>query len=70
MFLGINVEEDALNEILEKYDFAKIPEKMKGSGKVTRIALPGSWRKNLTNEEKILVNSILAPKLLDLGYDI
>lgn len=70
LFLGINVEEDALNEIIEKYDFAKIPEKMKGSGKVTRIALPGSWRKNLTNEEKILINSILAPKLLDLGYDI
>jgi len=67
-FLGIDIEEDVLNEIITKSDFKKIPEENRGKGKIIRSATPGKWKENFNEEEKELMKSILGDTLKKLGY--
>jgi len=67
-FLGIDIKEDVLNEIITKSDFKKIPEEQRGTGKTTRFATPGKWRENFNEQEIDLMNNILGNTLKHLGY--
>lgn len=68
-FLEIEISEDKLSEIIEKYSFKNIPEAKKGSGKFTRSASPGDYKKNLTEEEIKIINDIIKPVLEKLDYE-
>ena len=59
-----------LKKIVEMNDFDKIPEKKKGSGKFTRAASPGLWKKNFNEKEIELVNSIMRDSLSIYEYEI
>ena len=67
-FIGIDISEDKLNKIIQKYSFDKISEDKKGSGKVTRSATPGKWKENFSEEEQKIMQDIMGKTLSDLGY--
>ncbi len=67
-FIDIDIPKKELENIVEKYSFEKIPEDLKGSGKVTRSATPGKWRKNFTAEEIKIMDEIIGKSLQKLGY--
>ena len=69
-FLKIEITDNQLEEIINKHDFKKIPEKDKGQGKFFRSASPGSWQKNFSKEEQDLMNSIMKKTLDELNYII
>jgi len=67
-FIGIKITKNDLEQIIEKYSFENIPEKKKGSGKVTRSASPGKWTENFNNKEKKIIAKIIKDTLKNLGY--
>ena len=67
-FIDVKVSEEELNHIGNKYDFNKIPENQKGSGKVTRTASPGKWKENFSEEEQKIMNEIMEETLTKCGY--
>lgn len=69
-FLQLKIPTSDLTKIIEKYDFDKISNSKKGSGKFNRAASPGKWKENFTEEEKKLLNSIMKKTLKKLGYEI
>jgi len=69
-FIKVNISDDDLKEIVEKYDFSNIPNSKKGAGKFTRFAKPGSWKQNFSEKEKEIMNTIMSKNLKDLGYEI
>ena len=50
-FVGIRINEDQLNKIVEKSKFENIPEDQKGDGQFKRFATPGKWKENFSDEE-------------------
>ena len=66
--LKIEITDKELKKIIEKYDFSKIPEKKKGSGKFWRSAQPGKWKENFSNKEQKNMNQIMKDSLVKLGY--
>ena len=68
-FLKIKIENDELKKIITKYSYENIPETNKGKGKFVRTAEPGTWKKNLTSEEKIIMEKIMLESLKTLGYE-
>jgi len=69
-FLEINLSDEEIKEIVEKYSFENIPDSQKGKGKFLRTATTGQWRENFTSEEQELMNSIISKKLEKYGYAI
>ena len=69
-FIDVDISDDELQKIVKKYNFKNIPEKDKGTGKFTRSATPGTWKKNFSNEEKEVMNDIMSETLLKLGYEL
>lgn len=67
-FLEIKISDAELKEITEKYHFLKIPESERGPGKFYRIATPGAWKKNFSDEEQVLLNSIMGDTLKKFDY--
>ena len=67
-FIDVEISNDELNHIGKKYDFDKIPQEKKGSGKVTRSASPGKWKENFSQEEQEIMNQIMNETLIKLGY--
>lgn len=69
-FLKIQVSDDYLEKQIEKFDFSKIPNDKKGSGKFNRLASPGSWQNNFNDNEKELLNSIMGDTLKKFNYKV
>jgi len=67
-FLKIDINDDEIEKLVDKFKFENIPKEQTGPGKKTRIAKPGNWEKNFSNEEKILMNSIMEDTLKKLDY--
>jgi len=69
-FIGIQISEIELMEIVEKYDFKNIPESQKGTGKFNRSAKIGGWKNNFDGEERELMNELMSENLKKWGYEI
>jgi Sulfotransferase family len=54
-------------QVVEEHSFERLP--WKGADQQNRFATPGSWRENLLADERDAVETILGPKLRELGYD-
>jgi len=67
-FVGIRINEDQLNKIVEKSKFENIPEDQKGDGKFKRFATPGKWKENFSDEELDILEQIIGENLKKLGY--
>lgn len=61
--LHITVDEEHLARTVERFSFENIPEQKKGPGESRRKAAPGGWRKDLTPEQKKMVEEMTAPFL-------
>jgi len=69
-FLEIQINDDDLQSIIEKYDFKNIPDSEKGRGKFVRSANPGGWKENFNKEEKEIMNSTISINLEKFRYDV
>jgi hypothetical protein len=67
-FLEIEISSENLKRLVIKYSFENIPEKWKGNGKFIRSATPGKWRESFNENEKEVMNDIMAHTLIRLGY--
>jgi hypothetical protein len=67
-WLELEIEESQTAAIVERRSFARLPEEQRGPKTFYRAATPGSWRENLSAEERGLLAEILGPKLSELGY--
>jgi hypothetical protein len=67
--LEIPADGRLMRSIAERHSFEGVPENMRGAGERIRTAEPGSWRQNLSAEERAELSRILAPKLRELGYE-
>jgi hypothetical protein len=61
--LGIAVNEQELERVIEKHSWESIPEDQKGEGKFYRKASPGGWREDLTPEQARIVEETARPLL-------
>jgi hypothetical protein len=61
--LGIAVDEEELERVVEKHSWENIPEEEKGEGKFYRKATPGGWREDLTPEQVHFVEEATRPLL-------
>jgi len=68
-FLGIDIPEDTLSDIVNKFSFENLPENEKGSGKFRRFAQPGLWRDNFNEDEKQIIKEIMNETLKKIGYE-
>ena len=69
-FIDVEISDEELQKIVEKYSFKNIPEKEKGSGKFARSASPGLWRKNFSEKQQKIMNDVMSDTLLKLGYEL
>jgi hypothetical protein len=68
-FIGIDIPENELEFLVNKYSFENIPDKKKGAGKVTRSAAPGKWKEHFTDEEIKTMREIMGDTLVNFGYE-
>ena len=68
-FLEIKVRGDKLRKTIKQYDFKKIPDSEKGSGKFNRSAKIGGWKENFDKKEQELMNAIMEKSLKEFGYE-
>jgi len=68
-FIGVDINENDLKKIIDKYTYKNLPTEAKGKGKVVRSASPGLWKKNLTKKEQGIMNSIMGKTLKEMNYD-
>ena len=67
-FVGINMNDFQITEIVSKFSFENIPVEKKGAGKFARKASPGEWRNNFSKEEQDLIEKLLGKSLKELKY--
>jgi len=67
-FVEIDISDEELKKLIERFDFEKIPESKKGSGKFYRSATPGLWRERFSQEEKNVMWKIMGNMLTKFGY--
>lgn len=67
-FIGIEITIDKLEQIVDKYQFEKIPKEMRGKGKFARSATPGKWKDNFNENEIRIMNEIMGDTLKEIGY--
>jgi len=68
-FLKIDISDNELKNIIDKYSFENIPKNEKGSGKFNRSATPGKWKENFSKDEIKIMNNIMDETLKLLGYN-
>jgi len=68
-FIEIDIERKKLEVIIEKFRFENIQMDLKGAGKFHRSASPGSWKKNFSEEEKIILEKLMGETLRKIGYN-
>jgi hypothetical protein len=64
--LGVPVDEEELESVVEKHSWENIPEEEKGEGKFYRKGKPGGWREDLTPEQAEAIEKVTAPLLEQL----
>jgi hypothetical protein len=64
--LGIPVDEEELEGVVQKHSWENVPEEEKGEGKFHRKAEPGGWREDLTPEQVETVERVTASLLQEL----
>jgi len=69
-FIGDSINDKDLNDIIDRYDFNKIPKSEKGSGKFYRFASPGLWKKHFSEDEQKLMNTIMGKTLSKFDYEV
>jgi len=69
-FLQIDIADENLNSIVEKFSFKNIPEEEKGRGKFRRFASPGKWKENFNDQEKQIMNNLLKDMMRKVGYEV
>jgi hypothetical protein len=62
-WLGLSTA--GLETSIDRHAFANAPS---GPREFARAARPGLWRENLTGEEQLVVEEIMAPTLDQMGY--
>lgn len=67
-FLQIDINQNEIHNIIQKYSFEKIPPSLKGSGKFFRSAKPGAWKNNFSKEELTVIEEIMNKTLRTLEY--
>jgi len=67
-FIGSEVTDNDLKNLVDLHDFKNIPNSDKGSGKFNRSATLGSWKKNFDKNEQNLMNLIMKKTLDSLEY--
>lgn len=67
-FLEVEIPQEDLIQIVNKYSFENIPKSKKGAGKVQRTATPNRWKNVFSSEEQEVMNTIMEPTLKKLGY--
>lgn len=65
---GLDADEKALRESIDRHSFASLPSDTKGSGKFTRAASPGLWRENFSAQEQAVLHEVMGEKLRELRY--
>ncbi len=67
-FIEINISQEKIKEIEEKFRFENIPENEKGIGQFKRIARPGNLKDSFNDEEKKIIENLMGETLRKLGY--
>jgi Sulfotransferase family len=67
-WLALGTSEKQLAQIAASQDFDAIPSEERGPGRAFRAASPGLWRESMSREEQEVLDSIMGPKLRELGY--
>lgn len=67
-FLEIDVKQNVLEELVQKYIFENLPETEKGKGKFKRSATPGKWKESFNEEEKQVIEHMMGEMLRKLDY--
>ena len=62
------MNDNELNNIIEKYDFNKIPSNKRGSGKFFRTAKVGGYKDNFSEKEQEIMISLMGETLKKVGY--
>jgi len=67
-FLGVRINDDILQQIVNKTKFQNIPIELRGKTKFYRSATPGKFREHFNNMELDIMNEIMKNSLNKLGY--
>ena len=67
-WLGIDLEDHRLRELVDSQRFERMPDELKGPKGFYRSGRAGSWRDNLSAEEQEVLSGALGEKLAELGY--
>ena len=68
-FMEIEISDEELKKLVDKFAFENIPSEKKGKGKQVRSASPGSWRVNLSHKEQEILEKIMGDTLGKFGYE-
>jgi hypothetical protein len=69
-WLGLGRSEQLLAEAVEANSFESIRSDKKGSTSFFRSATPGGWRRNMTAEEAMVLESTMRTQLREFGYAV
>jgi hypothetical protein len=69
-WLGLEITDQQLGELIAENAFDQTPPKERGPDGFFRAATPGLWRQNLSADEQTAMTELLAPKLIELGYEV
>ncbi len=64
----LGLDGERLPEIVTRHGFERLPASARGPKRETRIASPGSWRRNLTPAEQEAMHEVLGETLDRFGY--
>jgi hypothetical protein len=68
-WLGLERDAAAITEAVEAHAFGATGQSPSGAVATRRAAVPGLWRRNLSEDESALAHEIMGEKLAELGYD-
>ncbi len=66
---GLEASDETLAEIADRHAFERVDPDNRGSGQEVRSAQPGSWQRNLSDQEAASMMRIMGPTLERLGYE-
>lgn len=67
-WLEVRLSDEVIDELVRTHAFDRSPRAGTGPGEFVRVARPGAWAENLSEPEASAVESIIGPKLRELGY--
>lgn len=68
-WMGLAISDERLRNLTAENAFDQTPTKERGPDGFFRAAIPGLWRQNLSADEQAAITELLAPKLIELGYE-